>query len=255
MFNTKYISEEEAKNLLDKDEITGYLKIEDDKPKVIVTTSGINETILKYVTEEISQTNEIMKNVAEKRIESYIETTPPEEIGDFSSLYETIYKEVLEMQNEEANIKDISSSNLSYTMIEFYTLIAMTCLYGGILGMVAINQNLANMSSKGKRVSVAPTSKGKVIFSSLLAGYLTQLIGLAILFIYTVFVLKVDYGTNLPLIILLGIVGSLAGLSMGLAIATVIKANENLKTGIVISITMLRMFLIRNDGNHNEIYN
>lgn len=241
--------------MLDKDEITGYLKIEDDKPIVIVTTSGINETILKYVTEEISQSSEIMKNVAEKRIESYIETTTPEEIGDFSSLYETIYKEVLEMQNEEANIKDISSSNLSYTMIEFYTLIAMTCLYGGILGMVAINQNLANMSSKGKRVSVAPTSKGKVIFSSLLAGYLTQLIGLAILFIYTVFVLKVDYGTNLPLIILLGMVGSLAGLSMGLAIATVIKANENLKTGIVISITMLRMFLIRNDGNYNEIYN
>lgn len=241
--------------MLDKDEITGYLKIEDDKPKVIVTTSGINETILKYVTEEISQSSEIMKNVAEKRIESYIETTTPEEIGDFSSLYETIYKEVIEMQNEDANIKDISSSNLSYTMIEFYTLIAMTCLYGGILGMVAINQNLANMSSKGKRVSVAPTSKGKVIFSSLLAGYLTQLIGLAILFIYTVFVLKVDYGTNLPLIILLGMVGSLAGLSMGLAIATVIKANENLKTGIVISITMLRMFLIRNDGNYNEIYN
>lgn len=241
--------------MLDKDEITGYLKIEDDKPKVIVTTSGINETILKYVTEEISQSSEIMKNVAEKRIESYIETTTPEEIGDFSSLYETIYKEVIEMQNEDANIKDISSSNLSYTMIEFYTLIAMTCLYGGILGMVAINQNLANMSSKGKRVSVAPTSKGKVIFSSLLAGYLTQLIGLAILFIYTVFVLKVDYGTNLPLIILLGMVGSLAGLSMGLAIATVIKANENLKTGIVISITMLRMFLIRNDGDYNEIYN
>lgn len=241
--------------MLDKDEITGYLKIEDDKPKVIVTTSGINETILKYVTEEISQSSEIMKNVAEKRIESYIETTTPEEIGDFSSLYETIYKEVIEMQNEDANIKDISSSNLSYTMIEFYTLIAMTCLYGGILGMVAINQNLGNMSSKGKRVSVAPTSKGKVIFSSLLAGYLTQLIGLAILFIYTVFVLKVDYGTNLPLIILLGMVGSLAGLSMGLAIATVIKANENLKTGIVISVTMLRMFFIRNDGNYNEIYN
>ncbi len=255
MFNTKYISEEEAKNLLDKDEITGYLKIEDDKPKVIVTTSGINETILKYVTEEISQSSEIMKNVAEKRIESYIETTPPEEIGDFSSLYETIYKEVIEMQNEDVNIKDISSSNLSYTMIEFYTLIAMTCLYGGILGMVAINQNLANMSSKGKRVSVTPTSKGKVIFSSLLAGYITQLIGLAILFIYTVFVLKVDYGTNLPLIILLGMVGSLAGLSMGLVIATVIKSNENLKTGIVISVTMLRMFLIRNDGNYNEIYN
>lgn len=35
-------------------------------------------------------------------------------------------------------------------MIEFYTLIAMTCLYGGMLSMVSINQTLANMSNKGK---------------------------------------------------------------------------------------------------------
>ena len=74
------------------------------------------------------------------------------------------------------------------------------------------------MSSKGKRVSVAPISKGKVILSTVLASYMTQLIGLAILFLYTVFVLKVDYGSNLPLIILLGVVGSLAGLSFGIAI-------------------------------------
>lgn len=208
LFNTKYVTEEEAKKLLKNDEITGYMLLEKDKPKVVVTTSGINETIFKYVTEEITQTSDIIM-----------------------------------IQNQEANIENISSSNLSYTMIEFYTLIAMACLYGGILGMTAINQNLANMSGKGKRVSVAPTSKGKVILSSVLASYLTQLIGIAILFLYTIFVLKVDYGTNLPLIILLGMVGSLAGLSMGLAIGTVLKTNDNIKTGIVISATMLGCFL------------
>ena len=158
--------------------------------------------------------------------------------------YEKIYKNVLEKtQNQEVRIANISNNNLSYTMIEFYTLIAMACLYGGILGMVAINKNLANMSSNGKRVSVAPTTKGKVIFSSILASYITQLVGLTLLFIYTIFVLKVDYGTNLPLIILLGIVGSLAGLSMGLAIGTILKTNENVKTGIVIAVTMLGCFL------------
>ena len=117
------------------------------------------------------------------------------------------------------------------------------CLYGGILGIVAINQNLANMSNNGKRVAVSPTSKGKLIFSSVLASYITQLIGISLLFVYTIFVLKVDYGNNLPLIILLALVGCLAGLSLGVAIATVFKANENLKTGIVISITMLGCFL------------
>ena len=119
----------------------------------------------------------------------------------------------------------------------------MTCLYGGILAMVAINQNLPNMSHNGKRVSIAPTPKGKVILSSVLAGYVAQLIGLALLFVYTIVVLKVDYGTNMPLIVLLAMVGSLAGLSMGIAIATLFKTNENVKTGIMISVTMLGCFL------------
>ncbi len=155
------------------------------------------------MTEEILESEEIMKNLAEKRISQI----PPEEMGNINSLYANIYREVLEMTtNENSNIENISNSNLSYTMIEFYTLIAMTCLYGGVLGMVSINQNLANMSSNGKRVSVSNVSKGKIILSSVFASYIVQLIGLALLFLYTVFVLKVDYGTNLPLIILLGIV-------------------------------------------------
>lgn len=216
----------------------GYLLLESDTQKVVVNTSGTSETIFKYVTEEISQTSEVIKNLAENEIAKEMTA------GNYNIDYEKIYQNVIEIaQNQEANIENVSNSNLSYTMIEFYTLIAMTCLYGGILGMVAINQNLANMSSNGKRVSVAPTSKIKVVLSSLLAGYITQLIGLALLFVYTVFVLKVDYGTNLPLIILLGMVGSLAGLSMGLAIGTLLKTNENTKTGIVISITMLGCFL------------
>ena len=135
--------------------------------------------------------------------------------------------------NQEVKLENISNNNLSYTMIEFYTLIAMACLYGGILGMVAINQNLPNMSNNGKRVAMSPTPKYKVVFSSVLASYIIQLIGIALLFVYTIFVLDVDYGTNLSLIILLAVVGCLAGF----------KANDNFKTGIVISFTMFGCFL------------
>ena len=237
LFNTQYVTEKQAKELLENDEISGYLILE-EKPKIIVTTSGINETILKSVTEEIIQTSEIISNIAESEIKKELTA------GNYNIDYEKIYNNIIEnIQKEEAKIKNISNSNLSYIMIEYYTLIAMTCLYGGILGMVAINQNLANMSNNGKRISVAPTSKGKVVFSSIIASYITQLVGLALLFVYTIFVLKVDYGTNLPLIILLGMVGSFAGLSMGLAIGTVLKTNEGIKTGILISITMLGCFL------------
>ena len=157
MFNTKYVSENEAKDLLDKDEISGYLLVDGEDNKIVVKQNGINETIFKYVTEEISNNAKIINDIAKREIEKEAIS------GNMNINYEEIYKDALELiQNQDVNLKDISNKNLSYTMIEFYTLIAMSCLYGGILAMASINQNLANMTSQGKRISVSPISKLKI---------------------------------------------------------------------------------------------
>lgn len=238
LFNTQYTTEEKAKELLDNGEIVGYMKLKEDKPILTFTTSGINETIFKYVTEEIEQTSDIIKNLSETEIQKQITS------GNYNINYEEIYNKVIELAKEdEVKLKNISNSNLSYIMIEFYALIAMTCLYGGMLSMVSINQTLANMSNKGKRIAVSPTKKGTIILSSLLASYIAQLIGLAILFVYTLFVLKVDYGDNTCLIILLAMIGSFAGLTLGTFVGTLFKTNENAKTGILIALTMFWCYL------------
>ena len=238
LFETRYTTEEDAKKLLKDEEIVGYMKLVNDEPKLTFTTSGINETIFKYVSEEITQTSNIIKYLSEEEIKKEMIA------GNYNIDYESIYNRVIELTEEDnVRLNNVSNSNLSYTMIEFYTLIAMACLYGGLLGAVAINQNLANMTNQGKRVSVSPTSKGKIILSSVLASYITQLVGVALLFLYTIFVLKVDYGNKLGLDIALAMAGSLAGLSIGVAVATTIKSNDNVKTGIIIAITMLGCFL------------
>ena len=238
LFNTQYTTEEKAKELLDNGEIVGYMKLKEDKPILTFATSGINETIFKYVTEEIEQTIDIIKNLLETETQKQITS------GNYNINYEEIYNKVIELAKEDkVKLKNISNSNLSYTMIEFYTLIAMTCLYGGMLSMVSINQTLANMSNKGKRIAVLPTKKGTIILSSLLASYIAQLIGLAILFVYTLFVLKVDYGDNTSLIILLAMIGSFAGLTLGTFVGTLFKTNENAKTGILIALTMFWCYL------------
>ena len=238
LFNTQYTTEEKAKELLDNGEIVGYMKLKEDKPILTFSTSGINETIFKYVTEEIEQTSDIIKNLSETETQKQITS------GNYNINYEEIYNKVIELAKEDkVKLKNISNSNLSYTMIEFYTLIAMTCLYGGMLSMVSINQTLANMSNKGKRIAVSPTKKGTIILSSLLASYIAQLIGLAILFVYTLFVLKVDYGDNTSLIILLAMIGSFAGLTLGTFVGTLFKTNENAKTGILIELTMFWCYL------------
>lgn len=56
LFNLKITEEESAKELLEKDEIVGYMILEENNPKIVVNNNGINETILKLVTEEINQT-------------------------------------------------------------------------------------------------------------------------------------------------------------------------------------------------------
>ena len=128
-------------------------------------------------------------------------------------------------------------------MIEYYSLIAMACMYGGMISMTIINKMLPNMDVVGKRVAVSKLSKGKMLLSSLLSGYVVQLIGLIILFIYTILVLNVDYGSNLIYVILLALLGSMAGLSLGMMLASALKVNENAKMGMLIAISMSGSFL------------
>lgn len=238
LFNITYTDYLGAKKLLKDKSIEGFIEIKKNKPLITINKNGINETIIKYTTEEIAETKKLVDDLSMYEIDKKIKT------GNYQIDYELIYKNVSEMiDSSEIKLKDITKGKLKYTVIEFYSLIAMACLYGGILGAVSINQSLANMSNRGKRLSIAPIGRGKIIISSVLASYLVQLFGLILLFLYTVLVLNVDYGDNLSLIVLLSFAGSLSGLSIGVFVASVFKASENTKTGIILSITLLGCFL------------
>ena len=99
LFNTKYVDEEKAKEMLKNDEITGYLILEDE-PKIIVNTSGINETILNYVVEEIAQSETIMQNIAQKKIQDAISGTI--QFNSYDVLYDNIYNEVTNIIKENS---------------------------------------------------------------------------------------------------------------------------------------------------------
>lgn len=235
LFNTKYTSKEEADKLLEKNEISGYVELTKNNPKVVVTKSDIDQTVIKYAAEEIYQSSDSYTEVETKLKEIFSRENKKSPIDIIKSLLSLI-------TTNSANIKDSSKTKLSYTMIEFYTLIAMACLYGGVIGSVAVSWLLANITSIGKRTAVSSVSKFKLLLSSCLASYIVQLIGIGLLFIYSIFVLKVDYGSRTPAVIGLACLGCLAGLSLGLAVSTIFKGGDSSKTGILISITMLGCF-------------
>lgn len=238
LFDTKYTDLSTAKTLLKENKITGYLLFENNDVKITVNDKGYHETILRFVVDELSSQKEMLETITTKEVaDSY-------KSGNLNVNYEKIYQDTLNLiNNTTPKLNNISNSNLSYTMIEYYTLLAMACLYGALIAMFVTNKKIANISSAGKRTSVSPANKKTLLLGSFLASYLVQLLGILILYLYTIFVIKVDYGSNTFLVFLLLMAGSLAGLTLGIAISTILKSNENTKTGILISLTMLASFL------------
>lgn len=237
IFELKYTNESKAKTLLENQKVVGYLKMEKEHPNIYVKKNGIEETIFESVMTEIVQTSSLIDLGVKSEIKSQGVQLTREEL---SEIYLSVQNKINSMI---PNVKDESPVMLSYMMIEYYTLIAMACLYGAMFGMFTMNQTLANMSKKGARVAVSALPKGKLLVANMLASYTIQLIGLGILFIYTIFVLNVNYGSNLWEVILLSFAGALAGLSLGTMVGAIMRTSEDMKIGIIVSITMLGCFL------------
>lgn len=221
LFRVEYTSEEQAAAALENDEIIAYLEFKNGHPKIRARENGIDTTILEMTVERIEEQKQVIEVALHKN---------PAKLAEI-------------MRVEVADLRDVSRPNLSYTMIEYYTLIAMTCLYAGMISMAIVNRFLANMSLSGRRIAVSPTPKGRLILSGLCASYLVQLFGLGLLFSFTIFVLKVDYGSNFALVLFLALIGCLGGTAFGVFIASSIRASENTKVGLMIALSMFGCFL------------
>ena len=229
LFSITYTNKDDAKKLLEDGKIEGYLELENGVPKLTFVSNGINQTIIKYVVDEVHDTEKIILTMSSE---------------DVNSSIETIYAKIQSfLTTNNIELKNTANENLDYMMIEYYTLIAMTCLYAGSVAMVAINKSLPYLKGNGKRVSVSPASKSTIVFSSLVASYTVQLLTLGLLFLYTAGLLHIDYSDKIGYILLLSFVGSLAGVALGLLVGSYFKTTDSAKTGIMIAITMTGCFL------------
>lgn len=219
-----YKTEDEVKEALEANNITGYYIINDDID-IVVKKNGMEETIMKYIVDSYNQTYSVITNIIMFNAGQYKE-------------------EMISELNSNTNyFKAVSIGNLDVTVLYFYTLIGMVCLYGGFFGVNAVNETEANLSKKAARLSIAPTNKLKNLLCALLAGFTIQIIEALILFLYLILVLNIDFGNQIPYVILMLFVGSMAGITMGTLIGVSNKKDENMKTGIVLSVTMACSFL------------
>lgn len=225
IFNITYASKDEVTNLLIDKKIEGIIEYTDSNPNIIINSNSVSSTIIKSVVDEIETNNTIFSDLIKS--------------GKYASndMEEQVNRIIERINSTTINTKDISVKKLDIAVIEYYSLLAMTCLYGGFIAMSAISNSLASASSRGKRVAISPIKKSTAILSSLCASFIVQLIGALLLLIY-INIIGVNLHTNLISLFVITILGVLSGISIGLIVSVMINKSEDTKLGIIIAISM-----------------
>ena len=239
-------------------EITGTPSegmVKDTQAKLTITTNGLNQTILKIILDEITQRVDMISTLTEREITTQLAASMPRPanptlnpVGSppvapaFNT--EQIAKSVQDQLSPSGFIlQDRSPKSMDLLMAEFFSLVAMAALYGGMFSLTIMNNAQPPLGVIGRRIAVSPTSKAKLIISGIITSYLVELIGLLALLALCHFLFQVDFGANWGLTVLLASVGALAGLSFGAAISTLVPGGENAKIGVLIAVTMLGAML------------
>jgi ABC-2 type transport system permease protein len=224
IFNVVYLTEQEAKDKLEKYEISGYINV-DNEIELFINKNGFNQTIIKSFLDQYKQISSTISTIL---------TINPDAIKN--GLME-------EIANHQSYIQGSDNTNTDAVVLYFYSLIGMVCMYAGFWGIKTVNESEANLSSQGARLSISPVHKLKAFLYSLSAAFIIQYIELLIILAYMVFILGIDFGNQIGYIMLLCFVGCFAGISFGSMVGSMFSKDENTKIAILISVSMILSFL------------
>ena len=104
IFNVSYLDQKKSEKLLDDNKITGYLLFTGDDIKINVNSSGINETVLRYVVDEINSEKTIINNIIKKHEKS-------------SEILTIRFNQIKTLSNEIIPINGVLKSNISGNIV------------------------------------------------------------------------------------------------------------------------------------------
>lgn len=208
ILNVEKISSTEAEKKLNDEAIHAFI---DRDFNILVKTSGIEQTIVKEIVEQIKQIGKL-----NRPIESY----------DFTKNY--------------VSAKTQRGDSI---IIAFYSLFAMVSTYGLFAGIETITAIQANLSNIGTRINMTPLKKQNFLLSGAIVSLLLNLLANCILFIFTEFVLKIHIFRDLKYSAVLIAMGNLFGVTLGIFIGASNRGDANVKRIVGIIITLSLSFL------------
>ncbi len=225
LLDVTYTGEADARRLLEDETILGIYEFS-GTPALVVKSEGLGQSILRNVLDSYLQISSTAQSIA---------MTDPAAVADA----------VAQLADPAVTINSISlaDGDFNYMRENFYSLIAMTCLFGSFFGLSGACNMQADLSALGARRSITPTPKSKAILSDILASVTVMFVIVALLLLYMRFPLGIDFGRSPWAIILTSLCGVFVGIMFGMFIGLVTRGSRSKKDGILVGSTLLMCFL------------
>jgi ABC-2 type transport system permease protein len=225
LFQVTKTDKESAEELLKKGDIDGIL-LASPELSVIVSGKGLNQTIIKSFLESYLKHQNVLEQIG---------STHPERLA---AAMDILTREI--SYNKELSLANTKMDNLSQY---FFALIAMTCLYGSIIGRKCVEDIQADLSALGARREISPAHKLTVICADFCGSVIVNFSSVLLLLFYLTVILKIDFGTRVPYIVLTAFAGSVIGVAMGTFIGSLGKISVQVKEALVSAISLILSFL------------
>ncbi len=216
LFHVTVSSKEQAEESLKNSEIKGYIYF-DNGAHVVVKDTGLDQSILKEFMDSYLQMGSAVTTILQSNPGAVIQS------ADLKSYLHDVPPGRAQPDN---------------TLIYFYALVGMTCMFGGFWGRKEVSDIQANLSTQAARLNLIPVHKMKVFASSFCAAIAIQFLCVLVLIAFLSLVLKVNFGDQMLYVLITCLAGSIAGVTFGAAVGSLVKGNEHIKQIIIIAVSM-----------------
>lgn len=240
MLSVKKVTEEEAEQLLEEEDVTGIFYAGEDA-RLRVKESGMDQTVLQMILQQYRQQESVVKDVLAEH---------PEQTG---SLLAGISEPAAVVKKEK-----MGDGNQDNLVNYFYAIFAMVCLFASFSSCNMIGDMQPNVSARGQRRAVSPMRKMTAVLAEFSACECFQMAVVMLLLVYMRFVLGIQIGSRYGAIVLLLFAGTSCGSMLGICIGCIAKISMGVKTGILVALSLFLSMLsdlmisgVRNSIEHN----
>lgn len=224
LFEVQHLEKTEADEQLAADDIVGYYEFTDGNIELFVGRNQIPQSILLDF------------------LNQYLQSQDKVEILMAAGLsYEEIASE---LSQQTSFITDQEQAHANQSDYFFYTLIGMAIMNGLIWGLGNTNDQQADQSANGIRVSLSPRNKFVVSLANLLASFVLFFTQILIILAVFRYIYGVAFGNHWQWLLVLVALGVLNALSLGTLLGNFSsKITFDQKISIGSTITMILSFL------------